>query len=107
MGMSRRDCRKLFDEWFPGRPLPRSACIGCPYHNDAEWHKMKTERPEQFRDAVEVDESLRKNAARVGLRNIPYLHKSRRPLAEAVFDDGMVDDDGFGDASECEGMCGV
>ena len=107
MNMSRRDCRKLFDEYFPGRPLPRSACIGCPYHNDAEWSKMKTERPEQFRDAVEVDESLRRNATKVGLRNIPYLHRSGRPLAEVVFDVGMTEDNGFDDASECDGVCGL
>ena len=107
MNMSRRDCRKWFDEYFPGRPLPRSACIGCPYHDDAEWLEMKTKRPDQFRDAVEVDESLRRNASRVGLRNIPYLHRSGRPLAEVVFDTGTTEDSVFSDASECEGMCGV
>ena len=107
MKMSRRDCRKWFDEYFPGRPLPRSACIGCPYHDDAEWFEMKTNRPEQFRDAVEVDESLRRNASKVGLRNIPYLHRSGRPLAEVVFDTGVTEDSAFSDASECEGMCGV
>lgn len=107
MKMSRRDCRKWFDEYFPGRPLPRSACIGCPYHDDAEWFEMKTNRPEQFRDAVEVDESLRRNASKVGLRNIPYLHRSGRPLADVVFDTGMTEGGAFSDASECEGMCGV
>lgn len=107
MKMSRRDCRKWFDEYYPGRPLPRSACIGCPYRNDSEWHRMKTEQPEQFRDAVEVDESLRRNASRMSLRNIPYLHKSRRPLAEVVFDAGTAEDSALGDVSECEGMCGV
>ena len=61
MEMSRRDCRRWFDEYFPGQPLPRSACIGCPYRNDAEWLDMKNNRPEQFRDAVLIDESLRKN----------------------------------------------
>ena len=106
MDMSRRDCRKWFDEYFPGRPLPRSACIGCPYRNDAEWLDMKTNRPEQFNDAVQVDESLRKNSTKVGLRNIPYLHRSRQPLSEVEFD-ASVTDDTFGGASECEGMCGV
>ena len=107
MKMSRRDCRKWFDEYFPGQPLPRSACIGCPYHDDAEWLEMKNNRPEQFSDAVMVDESLRKNASKVGLRNIPYLHRSRRPLSEVVFDTGMTDDGTFSDAVECDGMCGV
>lgn len=105
--MSRRDCRKWFDEYFPGRPLPRSACIGCPYRNDAEWYEMKTRRPRQFHDAVQVDESLRRNAPKVGLRNIPYLHRSRLPLSEVAFDPGMTEGGVFSDASECEGMCGV
>ena len=107
MKMSRRDCRKWFDEYFPGRPLPRSACIGCPYHDDAEWLEMKTKRPDQFRDAADVDESLRRNASGVGLRNIPYLHRSGHPLAEVVFDTGTTEGSAFSDASECEGVCGV
>ena len=107
MKMSRRDCRKWFDEYFPGQPLPRSACIGCPYRNDTEWFEMKTNHPELFRDAVQVDESLRRNASKVGLRNIPYLHRSGRPLSEAVFDTGAAEDGVFSDASECDGMCGV
>ena len=107
MKMSRRDCRRWFDEYYPDQPLPRSACIGCPYRNDAEWHDMKTNRPEQFRDAVQVDEALRRNSAKVGLRNIPYLHNSRKPLADVIFDTGVAEDGAFSDASECEGMCGV
>src|SRR5690606_924714 len=42
---------------FPDHPFPRSACIGCPFHSDAEWLAMQRSRPAEFADAVAFDEA--------------------------------------------------
>ena len=34
-----------FSRHYPGRPLPKSACIGCPYHTDHIWAEMKRNDP--------------------------------------------------------------
>ena len=61
--------------------------------------------PGQFEDACEVDEQIRLNEIKAGRSNIPYLHKSRKPLRDVVFD--AHDSTTIMDAAECEGMCGV
>lgn len=90
---------------------PRSSCVYCPFHSDAEWRRLKTQEPEAFLAAVEFDKSLRVTNANLennSLRMIPYLHRSRKPLDEIDFrsdverGQGLLD---FGD--ECDGMCGV
>jgi hypothetical protein len=104
MNMSRQDCI----DWMKKNnfPLPeKSACIMCPYHNDAYWHFMKTERPSEFADAVEFDKSIR-----IGAKNIKdnlYLHKSCKNLDEVEFNKKENDKQLDMFNNECEGMCGV
>ncbi len=104
-GMTRDDCRTWFSEQYPGRVLPRSACIGCPYHTDAEWAEMKLADHESWTDAVFVDNALRTSERSDRFGGEVYLHKSLVPLGEiesfpASRQLGMFSD-------ECEGMCGV
>ena len=87
---------------------PRSACIYCPYHSDAEWRRLRAEEPEAFSRAVKFDKDYREMAAKCStFRAIPYLHNSRVPLDQVDF--STDEDHGqqvmFG--NECEGMCGV
>jgi hypothetical protein len=103
-GMSRQDCLRWFEKNYPGRSLAKSACIGCPFHNDALWRDMKMTDPESFAQAVEFDEQIRN----VGTSDGPqYLHRSCKPLDEVDFrnleDMGQLNF--FNE--ECEGMCGV
>lgn len=100
------------EEHYPGRTFPRSACIGCPYHSNAEWRHLRDNDPEAFADAVQFDEEIRV-ADRAGqslrkmLVGLPYLHRSLKPLGVAKIDeDGPGLWDGVAD-NECEGMCGV
>ncbi len=102
-GLSRGDCRAWFAEHFPGRTLPRSACIGCPYHTDGEWAEMKRADPRSWEDAVLVDEALRVAGRAERFAGEVYLHQSLTPLTEVAFEG--EDDVPFGE--ECEGMCGV
>jgi hypothetical protein len=104
MKMSRQDCIN----WLKKNNyiLPeKSACICCPYHNDAYWHFMKTERVAEFADAVEFDKKIR-NITRKEDEEI-FTHRSCIPLDQVKFkkDDKSKQIDMFN--NECEGMCGV
>jgi hypothetical protein len=84
---------------------PRSACIGCPYHSDAEWRDMKLNRPEEFDDACRFDETMRNPD---GLRGEFFLHRSCKPLREvdlrSDFDKGQLplfDDPAGCDSGHC------
>jgi len=102
--MSRQDCKRWFEKHYPNRPLAKSACIGCPFHNTAEWRDMKMNDPKSFSDAVEVDTAIRDNGKD---SNKQYMHTSLKPLSEVDFrnleDKGQINM--F--ENECEGMCGV
>ncbi len=102
---SRDNCRAWFAERYPGQSLPRSACIGCPYHTDAEWSAMRRDDPVSWRDAVEVDRALRTNERAERFGGEMYLHKSRVPLNEIAFHSSERQMRLF--EEECEGMCGV
>ena len=104
--MTRANVYDWFNKRYPKRRLPRSACVGCPYHNDMEWKWIKDNEPESFKEAVAVDRALRDDPKASGsLRGTAYLHKSRQPLDTVSFD-GTRDYDEYM-ANECEGLCGV
>lgn len=103
LGMSRQDCLNwMKDRGYP-QP-PRSACVFCPYHSDSEWHRLKTQDPDGFQDAVKFEQSLQQSVGKTDIvDSVPYLHSSCIPLKDVTFDpDGVKDS--FG--NECEGMCG-
>src|SRR5438093_4855698 len=35
--------------------LPKSACLGCPYHSNATWREMKQRRPDEWQGTVAFD----------------------------------------------------
>ena len=105
LGMTRSDCKTWFAERYPGQPLPRSACIGCPYHTDAEWADMRRNDPKSWADAVLVDAALRSPGRAENFGGEMYLHGSMVPLSEAKLRVASRQGRLFG--NECEGMCGV
>lgn len=103
-GWRRADCQAYLRR--SGVQAPRSACIGCPYHSDAEWRAMRDERPAEFAEAVAWERACQEHG--VGVNAVPFVHRSRVPLDEV--DLSTPEDRGqlslaFGD--ECEGLCGV
>jgi hypothetical protein len=102
--MRRFDCL----QWLKthGYPEPqKSACIGCPFHNNVYWRDLKNNRPDEWAEAVEMDRVLRTGDAR-GMRGIEYMHHTKVPLDQADLElelDAQLDL--FG--NECEGVCGV
>jgi hypothetical protein len=99
--MSRNDCLRWLEKHGYPR-APRSACTFCPFHSDEEWRGLT---PEEFADAVKVDETIR--GLDIERKGEPlFLHRSRVPLAEVDFTVPRSNQLSlFG--NECEGMCGV
>ncbi|WP_208621148.1 MULTISPECIES: hypothetical protein [Azospirillum] len=102
--MTRRDCLLWLARHGYPEP-PRSACIGCPFHSDAQWRRLRNGDPDAWADAVAVDRAICTGFC--GIRGEVYLHRSAVPLDEA---DLMTEADrGQLDlwSNECEGLCGV
>ena len=118
LGWSRYDCQQWFSGEYPGRHLPRSACVICPYRSNQNWLEMKRHDPKSFDEAVNFDNQLRGRTTtpiRQTLRGRPYLHNTRRPLATVIAEferaadvlDGRTAEHYNPFNNECEGMCGV
>lgn len=109
--MTRQDCIQWFESEYPGRHLPRSACVICPYRSDEHWLELKESEPASYEEAVKFDRWLRsskKTPVRKLLDSRPYLHAARRPLASVVSDLETGDTNGTNHFNnECDGHCGV
>jgi hypothetical protein len=105
--MRRTDCYRLLED--AGIAAPRSACVYCPYHSNAEWRRLKTEEPDDFKSAVRFERAVHRAhelRGRVsGQRARPYLHRSGVPIDEIDFDAQGELFGGWG--NECAGVCGV
>jgi hypothetical protein len=102
MNINRRQCQDWFEKRGHRKPT-KSACICCPFHDDAHWQDMKDNRPEEFADAVEFDKKIRH-----GSRNVKdklFLHRSAQPLDKVKFKPKSEQYEMFDNV--CEGMCGV
>ena len=129
-GLYRWHCQQMLEDEGLGRFI-KSACVYCPYRGDREWVRMKSEDPEDFEKACQVDEAIRLTARKgqhyeyvhedgsmasrrigdpepVSLgRNTEhsdalYVHPSCKPLREVDFGDQS---EAF--ANDCSGYCGV
>lgn len=105
--MSRKHCLDwMRKNGFP--EPPRSACVFCPFHGDAEWRRLRDEEPEEWQRAIKFEQAMQEaQRNQEVLRSVPYLHQSCKPLATVDIDTSPMDLqlDLFGD--ECEGLCGV
>lgn len=86
LGMSRKDCERWLKAAGWGHTA-KSACIGCPFHGNAQWRDLRDNRPDEWADAVDFDRAIRKGGAR-GLppNGEAFLHRSRVPLDLAPID---------------------
>lgn len=102
--MRRYDCLRWMKSHGYTEP-PRSACVFCPYHSNAEWRRLRDDEPEAFERAAQFERDLQETARAIGeWRGVPFLHRSLVPL-ETVDLAADSHPDLFG--NECEGMCGV
>ena len=108
LGWTREDCRKFLKDIVPHR-VPRSACVFCPFHDNAEWKSIKARGGRDWSRAVEIDEALRVegNVVNRNMDQQMFLHRSCVPLKDIDFDSlgaNAADDKSM--AGECQGMCG-
>jgi len=75
---TRAICIAWLKQHYPNRHVPRSACIGCPYHSNDEWRLIQS-APDLWADVVEVDDAIRHAD---GMEGQVFLHRSCRPLRE-------------------------
>lgn len=109
LGMTRADCLTWLSDKVPHQ-VPKSACVFCPYHNDAEWLRIK-QSPQDWNRAVAIDEAMRipGNVFNRGLNQPMYLHRSCQPLTQIRFNPKPSIRDiqtNLAFAQECLGVCG-
>lgn len=80
LGWSRADCIAWMAErgW---KGVAKSACMGCPFHDDDTWLDIANRDPVVFAELVAYDRAIRHGD---GLNAERFLHESRLPLDEAV-----------------------
>jgi len=78
--MTRNDCIKWLYDNYNGLSIPKSSCIGCPFHDNTEWQNIKSTFVE-WEDALLVDETIRHGKKKVATYT-QYLHKTCNPLRD-------------------------
>ena len=111
MNWTRKQCLEYLESRVP-HPVPRSACVFCPYHSDNEWAHLKQNDPVGWARAVEIDEALRipGNVVNRGMEAKMYLHRSLKPLDLVQLDPKPVKYRAIQMQllqGECLGVCGV
>jgi len=107
MKMRRSDCLTWMKE--NGYPVPpRSACVYCPFHSNAEWRRLRDHEPEEFARAIDFEQKLQEvKRLTPNMKGVPFLHSSLMTLDKADISEKLnpLQQDLF--QNECEGMCGV
>ncbi|MEE1797414.1 hypothetical protein PUR57_01695 [Streptomyces sp. JV176] len=90
MGWSRTDCVRYLTS-LGLADTPKSSCLGCPFHGNAQWRHIRDTSPDEWRDVVEFDAAIRQGNARANasgnhLLGQAFLHRSRVPLIQAPID---------------------
>jgi hypothetical protein len=100
LNMTRQQCVDFVKATGLGTP-PRSACYFCPYHNDAEWMRIKAD-PKLWAKTIAFDAAIRKQSKFAGEN---FLHRQMIPIDQVDLDPHRDQMNLFN--NECEGMCGV
>ena len=100
--MTRAECREYVER--KGWPTPpRSRCKRCPHQQDSEWLELQENYPEDFKQAVMEDKTIRARDPQQAI----FLHRSRKPLDQVIFKREPEKPDGlFGPIDGCDsGFC--
>ncbi|MEU7646346.1 hypothetical protein [Streptomyces huasconensis] len=90
MGWSRTDCVRYLTS-LGLADTPKSSCLGCPFHGNAQWRSIRDSSPQEWADVVAFDAAIRQGNARANatgnrLLGEAFLHRSRVPLDQAPID---------------------
>lgn len=94
--MSRKDC----EVWLSARayhPVPKSACVFCPFRRDAQWKKTKDDGGNDWKLCISIDAALNERGE--------YLHRSCKPLSEVDFSTEEERGQLNMFNNECDGIC--
>ncbi|MEV5691966.1 hypothetical protein [Micromonospora globbae] len=88
LGWRRDDCLRYLHRQGLG-DTPKSSCVGCPFHDDGFWIRLREHSPKEWADAVAFDRAIRHGSARASATGHPlrgqfFLHRQRVPLDEVV-----------------------
>jgi len=107
LGMKRYDCLRWMEKMGYPKP-PRSACIYCPFHSDAEWRRLKDEEPDEFAKAAQFERDLQAASLKnVKLKGVPFLHSSCVPIGTVDLSTDIERGQGEMFGNDCTGLCGV
>lgn len=105
--MTRQDCLNWMQKHGYPRP-PRSSCVFCPFHNNAEWRRLQVEEPAEFARAVQFERDVQKAKDNSdNMRAVPFLHRTCKPLDTIDFRSDEERGQMTMFTEECSGMCGV
>ncbi|MFJ6898115.1 hypothetical protein [Streptomyces hokutonensis] len=87
---SRADCIRYLSS-IGLADTPKSSCLGCPFHGNAQWRNIRDTSPQEWADVVAFDAAIRQGNARANaagnrLLGQAFLHRSRIPLDRAPID---------------------
>ncbi|WP_330327967.1 adenine nucleotide alpha hydrolase family protein [Streptomyces pseudovenezuelae] len=90
LNWSRTDCVRYLNT-IGLTDTPKSSCLGCPFHGNAQWRNIRDTSPEEWADVVAFDAAIRQGNARANasgnrLLGQAFLHRSRVPLEQAPID---------------------
>ena len=109
--IEKRITRQGCIDWMRAKGFPeppRSACVFCPFHGNAEWRRLQVDEPHEFERAVQFERAAQSAKARSeNMESVPYLHRSCKPLDQVDFRSDVEKGQGVLWDDECEGMCGV
>ena len=111
VAMTRHDCQVWWQRNAPAAapPLPRSACVICPFHSAAEWQRLADTDTELVVQAAANEQSHNDKQRHLGHGHIEhYLHPRRIPLLDAIAADRQAADAAPSMFDiECDGICGT
>ncbi|MEE1829302.1 hypothetical protein PUT24_00010, partial [Streptomyces sp. SP17KL33] len=90
LGWTRTDCTRYLSSIGLDN-TPKSSCLGCPFHGNAQWRNIRAISPGDWADVVAFDAAIRQGNARAYASGNPllgeaFLHRSRIPLSQAPID---------------------
>lgn len=99
LGLSLNDCVGIIGN--AGLPIPpKSSCYFCPFKTTAGWLNLKREQPELFQKAVALEKHINETRKNIS-RDKVYLHRSLKPLEQAVGDQSSFLDNDFCESGFC------
>lgn len=101
--ISRNECRRIIAKSRLPVPPP-SACYFCPFHTDAEWHRLRQNKPELFWDAVKIEKRIQFKRKQYWNKDKMWMHDKLIPLDQAIPDQPFLFD--IDNMDNCEsGYC--